>query len=214
MARRFEHNGVRTAPPRRKDVAGYTAAEPNRDRAQGGRFAPGNRAAERSGVRALIKRQLGADASTEEVEALYRETMIMFRGCLAALPANDAVEVQDLTARRARWSVLGARFSAKAAEVGLFTEEGSRLLDMALKLDARAERLAVTVRDEAERLAVSRRTNQPSRLEQLRQAHAPRPTAPPAPPQASGRPEAAPAPQNASARHAGAPTTSPTKDPE
>ncbi len=151
MARRFEHNGVRTAPPRRKDVAGYTAPEPNRDRAAGGRFTAGNRAAERSGVRALIKRHLGADAQTEEVEQLYRDTMVLFRGCLAGLPANDAVEVQDLTARRARWSVLSARYAAKAAEVGLFTEEGSRLLEMALKLDARAERLAVTARDEAER---------------------------------------------------------------
>jgi hypothetical protein len=156
MARRFEHGAVRTAPPRRKDQAGYTAPEPSRDRATGGRFAPGNRAAVRSGVRALIKRQLGADATTEEVAQLYRETMTMFSGLLADLPARDAHEVQDLTARRARWSVLGARFSAKAAEVGLFTEEGSRLLEMALKLDARAERLAVTARDEAERLAATR----------------------------------------------------------
>ncbi len=157
MARRFEHNGIRTAPPRRKDVGAYTAPEPSRDRAAGGRFAAGNRAAERSGVRALIKKQLGAGATTEEVEQLYRETMVLFRGCLAALPANDAVEVQDLTARRARWSVLSARFAAKAAEVGLFTEEGSRLLDTALKLDARAERLAVTARDEAERLAATKK---------------------------------------------------------
>lgn len=178
MARRFEHNGVRTAPPRRKDVSGYTAPEPNRDRAAGGRFAVGNRAAERSGVRALIKRHLGAEARTEEVEQLYRDTMVMFRGCLVALPANDAVEVQDLTARRARWSVLSARFAAKAAEVGLFTEEGARLLDMAMKLDARAERLAVTARDEAERLAVTRRGEKPSGLAALR-ARATQTTQPP-----------------------------------
>lgn len=156
MARRFEHNGMRAAPPRRKDAKDYTAAEPNRDRAPGGRFAPGNRAAERSGVKQLIKRHLGADAATEEVEQLYRDTMVLFRGCLAALPSSDAVEVQDLTARRARWSILSARFAAKAAEVGLFTEEATKLLEMALKLDARAERLAVTARDEAERLTKSR----------------------------------------------------------
>lgn len=157
MARRFEHGAMRTAPPRRKDQAPYTAPEPSRDRAAGGRFAKGNRAAERSGVRALIKRQLGVDAKTEEVEQLYRDTVVTFRALLADLPSNDAAEVQDLTARRARWSVLSARFAAKAAEVGLFTEEGSRLLEVAMKLDARAERLAVTARDEAERLVITRR---------------------------------------------------------
>lgn len=170
MARRFEHQAMRPTPPRRKDARPYTAPEPNRDRAAGGRFAPGNRAAERSGVRALIKRHLGADAATEEVEQLYRDTLVQFRACLADLPANDAAEVQDLTARRARWSVLSARYAAKAAEVGLFTAEGSRLLDMAMRLDARAERLAVTARDEAERLNATRPRRSP--LDALRARHA------------------------------------------
>jgi hypothetical protein len=161
MARRYENGAIRTAPPRRKDVGAYTAAEPNRDRATGGRFAPGNRAATRSGVRALIKRHLGADAKTEEVEQLYRDTLVQFRACLADLPANDGAEVQDLVSRRARWSILSARYAAKAVEVGLFTPESDRLIDMALKLDARAERLAVTARDEAERLVVGRRIANP-----------------------------------------------------
>src|SRR5262245_42732028 len=74
MARRYENGALRTAPPRRKDVGAYTAAEPSRDRGLGGRFTPGNRAAKRSGLSALIKRHLGADAKTEEVEQLYRDT--------------------------------------------------------------------------------------------------------------------------------------------
>jgi hypothetical protein len=156
MARRFEHGKTRTSPARRKDLPGYTAADRDRNHVSTGRFAPGNDAAKRKAISSLIKRQLGAEASTAEVEQLYRETMVQFRACLADLPANDAAEVQDLVARRARWSVLSARYAAKAAEVGLFSAEGARLIDTALKLDARAERLAVTARDEAERLVQSR----------------------------------------------------------
>ena len=64
MVRRYENGAMRTAPKRRKDVGAYTAPEPSRDRGTGGRFAAGNRAAERSGLRSLIKRHLGADATT------------------------------------------------------------------------------------------------------------------------------------------------------
>lgn len=156
MARRFEHGATRTTPPRRKDAGAYTAPEPDRNRDATGRFVGGNDAARRKAIRSLLKRQLGSDATTEEVEQLYRETMVQFRACLADLPANDAAEVQDLTARRARWSILSARYASKAAEVGLYTDQGARLMDMALKLDARAERLAVTARDEAERLVRTR----------------------------------------------------------
>jgi hypothetical protein len=156
MARRLEHGAMRTAPPRRKDVSAYTAPDPDRNRDGTGRFVAGNAAAKRKAIRSLLKRQLGVNATTEEVEQLYRETMVQFRACLSDLPCNDAAEVQDLTARRARWSVLSARYAAKAAEVGLFTEQGAKLMDTALKLDARAERLAVTARDEAERLVVLR----------------------------------------------------------
>jgi len=156
MARRFEHGKARTAPTRRKDLPGYTAPDRNRNHGASGRFQPGNDAGKRKAIRQLLKRQLGAEASTEEVEQLYRETMVQFRACLADLPASDAAEVQDLTARRARWSVLSARFASKAAEVGLFTEQGAKLIDVALKLDARAERLAVTARDEAERVHATR----------------------------------------------------------
>ena len=156
MARRFEHGKARTSHARRKDLPSYTAAERNRNHASSGRFQLGNDAASRKAIRSLLKRQLGSEATTPEVEQLYRETMVQFRALLADLPANDAAEVQDLVARRARWSVLSARYASKAAEVGLFTEQGGKLIDLALRLDARAERLAVTARDEAERLAQSR----------------------------------------------------------
>jgi len=152
MARRFEHGAVRTQPPRRKDQTSYTAAERSRNHGALGRFARGNDAAKRKAIRSLIKRQLGAEATTQEVEQLYRDVMVTFRSLLSDLPANDATEVQDLTARRSRWGVLSARYVAKAAEVGLFTDAGMKLLDVALRLDARAERLAVTARDEAERI--------------------------------------------------------------
>lgn len=157
MARRVEHGGVRTAPPRRKDLARvYTAPDRSRNHGPDGRFKGGNDAASRKAIRAQLKRQLGAGTTSEELEALFREVMVEFRSLLLDLPASDAAEVQSLTARRARWAVLSARYALQAAEVGLFTDEGMRLLDVALKLDARAERLAVTARDEAERLADAR----------------------------------------------------------
>ncbi|MDX2054068.1 MAG: hypothetical protein SFV15_16835 [Polyangiaceae bacterium] len=156
MARVNEHKRLRPQPPRRKNLPEYSAPKPDGNRVAGGRFAPGNRAAEERAIKAIIRKQLGPSAGTEEVAQLYKDSLQLFRKLLTSLPSNDSPEVQDLIARRARWSVLSARFAAKAVEQGLFDEQGSKLLDMSLKLDARAERLAVTARDEAERIHRSR----------------------------------------------------------
>ncbi len=156
MARRLEHGKLRAQPPRRKDLPAYTAPEPNRNHDASGRFLPGNGAAANKALKAIIKRHLGSDASGELVEALYRDTRRLYEQLLKDLPASDAPEVQDLVARRARWAVLGARYAAKAAELGLFGDDAAAALEMALKCDARAERLAVSARDEAERIARSR----------------------------------------------------------
>lgn len=142
--------------PQRKDAPAYTAGERSRDHGTGGRFTKGNRAGANRAVKQIIRKHLGPGAGSAEVEALYQDTRKLYAALLTDLPANDAAEVQDLIARRARWSVLSARFAAKAAEAGLFDEKAQKLLETALKLDQRAERLAVTARDEAERLREAR----------------------------------------------------------
>lgn len=148
--------------PQRKDVGPYTAGERNRNHDAQGRFVAGNGAGKRRALKQVIKRHLGPDAGSAEVESLYRDTARLYAALLADLPANDAPEVQDLVARRARWAVLSARFAAKAAEAGLFGTEAAKHLETALKLDQRAERLAVTARDEAERLKEQRRAANPT----------------------------------------------------
>lgn len=153
--RQISQGKRRPGLPQRKDQGAYTAAERSRNHAPDGKFTKGNGAAGKRAIKAVIKRHLGPEAGGAEVESLYRDTKQLYGALLQDLPANHAAEVQDLVARRARWSVLSARFAAKAAEVGLFADGSRGLLEMALKLDARAERLAVTARDEAERLAAT-----------------------------------------------------------
>lgn len=148
-----EHGKARPQPPRSKNLpATLTAGEPNRGRLPNGRFAPGNGVATERGIKALLKRQLGKHADDAEVQGLYRETRIQFLAELGRMPSNAPQVQRDLCAR-ARWSALSARYASAAAAVGLDTEEGQKLLELALKLDARAERLGVTALDIAERLA-------------------------------------------------------------
>lgn len=151
MALVHEHDKLRAQPPRAKNLGRLTAGQPNRGRGAGGRFAVGNKEATERTVKAAIKRQLGRDATTPEVESLYRETMIQFRAELRRMP-SQAAHVQRELAARARWSVLSARYATRAAELGLDSEEGQKALELALKLDSRAERLGVTALDIAERL--------------------------------------------------------------
>ncbi len=153
MALRFEKGKLRPQRRRLKDLPRTaTASEPSQSRGPDGRFAPGNKAAVGRVVRESIKRQLGRDTTAPQVEQLYRETLSLFRSHLAELP-DDGSRIQSLVSRQARWEVIGARVATRALEVGIETPEGQRLLDTAMKLDARAERLAVTALDLAERAA-------------------------------------------------------------
>jgi hypothetical protein len=52
-------------------------------------------------------------------------------------------------------TVLAGFFVARAAQLGLDTPEGAAALEMSMRLDQRAERLAVTSSDIATRMAVS-----------------------------------------------------------
>jgi hypothetical protein len=103
----------------------------------------------------MIGRELKGDA-----EPLARESFRMYQALLAELPHTGA-QVSSLVAARARSAVLSARYAARAAELGLDTEDGMAALDLSMKLDARAERLAVTALDIATKLATASRKRKP-----------------------------------------------------
>lgn len=150
------HGKARPTLPRSGDLAAVpTAGERPRQRAGNGRFSAGNSVACGRGWRASIAKMVGRDLKGE-VEPLARESWRMFRALLSELPHSGA-QVSALVASRARSAVLSARFAAKAAEFGLDSPEGMKALDLSMKLDARAERLAVTAIDIATKLAASDR---------------------------------------------------------
>jgi hypothetical protein len=152
MAIRFEQGKARPQPPRLKDLPTVlTVGEPSRSHGPDGRFTPRNVAACDRGVKALVRRHLGRDTTGPEAEAVYREVRTLYGAFMRSLPNDDAV-IQDLVARQARSSAFSARLAARAIELGLETEEGRKALDMSIKLDARAERLAVTAWDLAQKL--------------------------------------------------------------
>jgi hypothetical protein len=150
VAQRFEKGKLRPQPARLKDVAKRSAnGAVNHDKK--GRFAAGNTAAGDRRLKVAIKRQLGREATGEAVERLYRDTKSVFLALVRSV-GSDAPAVQDTLARRARWGVLSAWYSLRAVELGLETKEGQACLELALKLDARAERLDVTALDLANKL--------------------------------------------------------------
>lgn len=169
MPVRTEHGKARPQTPRLKDQP-PTFSEPTPTRHQprdrGGRFASGPGLGRR-GLPAPLKRALGTEAGSL-AEQTYRDTLLTFKTLLAELPASDSPAVQALIASQARALVLSAHYATAAVNAGLATPEGLRLLDASTKLDARAERLAVTARDVAERTFRGRSerapTDQPSFL--------------------------------------------------
>lgn len=189
MALRFEKGKLRPQPPRIKDVPHRKRTrERDRNRDAKGHFTDGNDAARGKRLKAIIKRQLGRDATGQVVERVYADTVDVYRACLRAVPGGaDVAQVQDTLARRARWSVLSAHYSLLATELGLGTEAGNRALEMALKLDARAERLDVTALDLAERLGACEPTRTLSIVERIELAAR---NGPPASPSASRDPKA------------------------
>jgi hypothetical protein len=164
MALRNEHGKLRPQPPRAKDLPRpKRTRQRSRNQDGSGRFVAGNDAAKGKRLKAIIRRHLGRDVTgSEHVERVYAETVDVYRACLRTLGGGATVpQVQDTVARRARWSVLSAHYSLRAVELGLGTEAGDAALEMALKLDARAERLDVTAIDLAERLGAEQGASDP-----------------------------------------------------
>lgn len=108
-----------------------------------GRFAEGNKASAGSHWRAEIRKQLGVLAADDETRRLANEAQYLFRCLMRDMPV-DGAGVSALVASRARATVLAAWFAAESARVGMTSDRGMKLLDTSMKLDARAERLAVT----------------------------------------------------------------------
>jgi len=152
MAVRFEKGKARPQPPRLKDVARRErSGERSRNHDAKGRFTAGNRAPEGRKLKAIIRRHLGKDGTGEAIETLFAETKQIFSALVKAV-GSDAPQVQDTLARRARWGVLSAHYALRAVDLGLETDAGQACLELALKLDQRAERLDVTALDLANRL--------------------------------------------------------------
>jgi len=153
MALVNEKGKLRPQPPRLKNIpAAATARERDRNRDSRGRFVGGNRAATGRAWKSIVRRALGRDATAAETDSIYRDAGTLFAAQLRQLP-SQVPQVQDAVARGARASVLSSRTAALALEAGLETDAGRKLLELSIKLDARAERLAVTALDLAQRFA-------------------------------------------------------------
>lgn len=129
-----------------------TVGEPSGSRGTGGRFAKGNGIGKNRGIKAQLRRSLGRDATNPVVERLAREMRVLENGLRGDLPSARP-SVLLLVQARATWTVLVPHLTTLALDAGVNTEAGRAYLELALKLDARAERLAITSLDLATTLA-------------------------------------------------------------
>jgi len=161
MALRYEHSKLRPTLVRLKDATvRSTDSVRSRNHGPGGRFRRGNTAAAQKGAKAIIKRHLGDEAGGEQVERLYRDSKVLFRSFLRDLPHAPPM-VAELVARMARSAVLSAHYASQAVVLGLETDAGRKCMETSVKLDSRAERLAVTAWDLSQKLAQARPRQSP-----------------------------------------------------
>lgn len=154
------HGRARPTLPRSGDLPAVPAEhERSRQRDAKGRWVAGNAGGNGRGWRAAVAKMIGRELKGEAAP-LARESFRMYRALLAELP-HDGAQVSSLVASRARSAVVAARYFARAAELGLDTDEGRAALELSMRLDQRAERLAVTALDVATRLATADRKRRP-----------------------------------------------------
>jgi len=146
------HGKARPTLARLRDVPAATAVpERTGQRDAKGRFVPGNSQGCGRGWKVAVSKQLGRELKGE-AEAVAREAYKLYMAFLRELP-SDGPTIRQLCAQRARAAVLSGRYATRAAEAGYDTDDGRRALELSLKLDQRAERLAVTAWDLAARQA-------------------------------------------------------------
>jgi len=150
------HGKARPTLPRSRELAVLpTDGKPNRSRDARGRFTGLDSPSNGRGWKQLIGRMAGRELKGEAAE-LGRAAWRLYLAQLEELP-HTGPNVRSLVAAQARSAILSARYAQRAAELGLDTLAGRAALDMSAKLDARAERLAVTALDIAIRLAKAQR---------------------------------------------------------
>lgn len=155
MSIRHEHGKARPQPPRSKDLPAVIAAPPApaaNERDSAGRFQPGNRAAVGTGFTRAVRHALARSGDSQASQDVARSAGRLYDAVLADLPATPAVVAQTVSAYSTA-AALTEWYSSAASIAGHDTEQGIAYLELALKCGARAERLAVTASDLAQRHA-------------------------------------------------------------
>jgi hypothetical protein len=161
MPIRVSHGKARLELPRASDLPELpTERLAHGKRDQRGRFVGGNDLATGRGWKAILRKHV-TGALKGEAEPLARDAWQLYQGMLRELSC-DCASVRQLVAARARAAVLSARYALLAAERGYDTPGGADALEMSIKLDQRAERLAVTSLDLSTKLAVVARKRKPA----------------------------------------------------
>lgn len=147
------HGKLRPTLPRASDLAPVEAERnPSEGRSAAGHFAAGNRLGQGARWKASIKKLLGKNADNAITKAVGADAGRVYLAVLRSLP-SDAALVRTLVALHARHVAVAAYFTDRAAEAGLETEQGTKLLEIASHHGQRAERTAVTALDVATKLA-------------------------------------------------------------
>jgi len=142
------HGKARPTLPRASDLPNDDPdRKPSGGRAEGGRFAAGNRIGIGARWKATLKKALG---TTGEGEAgiVAADAQRVMTHVLRALP-SDAAPVRVLVGIHARHVALHAFYTAKAEAAGLDTEKGQKLLEIADRQSQRAERTLISAIDVA-----------------------------------------------------------------
>lgn len=106
-------------------------------------------------VMKMIRRELNEKIEEMDDETkvqMMKDTMDLFRQLADELPYVGA-QVATILSERARWHVLGARFTDLAIQAGISTPHGMMLLDKALSMSARAENAGIKAYNLSIRLA-------------------------------------------------------------
>jgi hypothetical protein len=144
---------ARPTLPRSSDlavVASVVDTKTGRD-AQG-RFTSDNPWRGQNKWRSWISEGLGRDLPGE-AGVIGKRAHRLYRSFLDDLPV-DCASVRSLVAQRARAAALADRYAIRGAELGESTPEGAACLESALRWCQRAERLAVTSLDVANKLVL------------------------------------------------------------
>jgi hypothetical protein len=155
-------NKMRPTLVRLTDVSNVKAVRnPSAGRGAGGLFAAKNRIGINAREKNAVSRLLGRGVGDETSLAVARDAARLFAGVMREMP-HDNASVRQMVALQARHTALASFFTALAAARGLDTPEGLAADERAIKHGQRAERLAVTALDLANKYAATSRADSDS----------------------------------------------------